>query len=294
MSVAEDFTIFRSSYLIPSSQVTTISARYRRITRQLNYSFRGTLSETENSLYVGSYGRDTAARGISDLDIAFRLPARLQTRYDAYRSNGQSVLLQSVRSSLLDTYPNTAIGGDGQVIVVKFSDGITFEVLPAFECDDGSYLFADTNDGGTWKTCNPRAEMKAFAVRNSATNGNLKALCRMMRIWKDWNSVPISGMLVDTLAYAFIDSWAYRDKSYHYHDFLVRDFLRYMSQQDRSQTFWRAPGSSSWVRRTGVFETGAKLSLNDAAEATEHGLAYRWSPSRRAWRRVFGPLFPDA
>ena len=38
-------------------------------------------------------------------------------------------------------------------------------------------------------------------------------------------------MLIDTLAYQFIDGWGYKDKSYLYHDFLVRDFFYYLGKQ---------------------------------------------------------------
>ena len=39
--------------------------------------------------------------------------------------------------------------------MVPFSDGITFEVLPAFLNRDGSYTFANSNDGGSWKITDP-------------------------------------------------------------------------------------------------------------------------------------------
>ena len=49
----------------------TISQRYKGITRRLNLDFRNSTSETANSLYVGSYGRNTAIQGFSDLDMIF-------------------------------------------------------------------------------------------------------------------------------------------------------------------------------------------------------------------------------
>ena len=74
MSVADNFRAFRANYLIPAATVGTISYRYKRITKQLNKDFWSTESGTSHSLYVGSYGRDTAANGVSDLDVAFTLP----------------------------------------------------------------------------------------------------------------------------------------------------------------------------------------------------------------------------
>jgi hypothetical protein len=134
--------------------------------------------------------------------------------------------------------------------------------------------------------------MEAFAKRNAEANHNLKALGRMMRIWKDQNRVPISGMLIDTLAYNFIDGWSHKDKSYFYHDYLVRDFLDYLSVMDRTQDWWKAPGSGSWVRRSGIFEFKAKAGYEIAVAAIGHENGGRPSTARNKWRELFGTTYP--
>ncbi len=108
----------------------TISSRYKAITRRLNTDFWSTTSDTAHSFYVGSYGRNTAINGFSDLDIVFELPSDLYWQYDNHASNGQSALLQAVRSSMQKTYSTSDVGADGQVVVVNFQDGIAFEVVP--------------------------------------------------------------------------------------------------------------------------------------------------------------------
>lgn len=292
MSVSDNFRAFRARYLIPSATVGTISSRYRRLTRQLNTDFWNTASDAAHSLYVGSYGRDTAARGVSDLDVAFILPGALYARYNAHAGNGQSALLQAVKTSIGRTYPTSHVGGDGQVVAVNFTDGIRFEILPVFVNTSSTLTFADANGGGTWKACNPRGEMSAFAARDREANGNLKALGRMMRLWRDHNGVKISGMLIDTLAYQFVATWAYSDKSFMYHDWLVRDFLLYLSQLDTSKTYWRAPGSGSPVAKSGGFQRQAAASYLIAANAIAHEESQRPSTARNKWREVFGPAYP--
>jgi len=291
MGVGEDFLKFRNCYLIGQDQMNSISLRYKRITRQLNRDFWQTESETAHSLYIGSYGRDTAATGVSDIDIYFRLPPSVYQQYDKHTFNGQSSLLQAVRSSMRNTYPSTDLKGDGQVVVVGFTDGITFEILPGFLNTSDSVTFPDSNNGGSWKTCNPQAEMAAFANRNAEANHNLKAIGRMARIWKSYNNVAISGMLIDTLAYQFIDSWGSKDKSYLYHDWLVRDFFLYLSQADPNQEWWKAPGSGSWVHRIGKFEPSAKSAYNAALDAIAHtAKAHDWA-ARQAWQLIFGTTY---
>ena len=292
--MADDFRRFSANYNIPGPIVSSISYRYRRITRQLNYDFWGSDSEIAHSMYVGSYGRDTAANGISDLDVAFTLPRSYYYQYDGHLFNGQSALLQAVKRSIQKTYRTSESFGDGQVVVVSFTDNITFEILPVFDLGSGSLTYPNANTGGSWKTTSPRAEIAAISARNALTNRNLKRLARMMRLWKAWNDVPMSGMLIDTLAYQFMASYPYRDKSFLFHDVMARDFFYFLSRQNVNQTIWRAPGSGSYVVRKGLFERKARSAYIRAAEAIAYDLGgYEWS-RRKKWREVFGPLFPDA
>src|SRR3546814_805365 len=186
MGVGEDFSAFKDNYNISSDLISSISRRYKRITRQLNKDFWTTDSDTAHSLYVGSYGRDTAAKGISDLDIGFVLPYSQYKKYNPYETNGQSALRQAVKTSIQNTYRTSDSFGDGQVVVIKFDDRLTFEVLPVFENKDGeSWTYPNANNGGSWKVCNPRAESAAIKKRSNATNRNMKYLARMMRVWRD-------------------------------------------------------------------------------------------------------------
>lgn len=293
MGVGEDFSLFKDGYNIDAPTMASIGYRYRRITRQLNKDFWSTESDTAHSLYVGSYGRDTAAKGLSDLDVGFVLPNALYHQYNAHVGNGQSALLQAVKRSIQKTYTTSESFGDGQVVVVSFTDGITFEILPAFDNAEGdSWTYPNANGGGSWKTCNPRAEMRAVDTRSLLTNRNLKYLCRMMRVWRDVHSVPMSGMLVDTLAYQFIEGWTKRDKSFFYHDYMARDFFLYLSQRDPTQSYWRAPGSGALVFRSGAFERKAANAYSKALEAIAYDInGHHWS-RRQKWREIFGVLFP--
>jgi Second Messenger Oligonucleotide or Dinucleotide Synthetase domain len=293
MGLADWFSTFCDNIVIRDGG--TIASRYQLITKRLNTDFWNTDSYTSHSLYVGSYGRNTAISPFSDLDMVFELPSSLYTQYDSYSGNGQSALLQAVRTSLQKTYPSTKIKGDGQVVLISFTDGIDFEVVPVFRRSDDSYTFANSNDGGSWKTTNPRPEIEAIKTRNTSCNGNLIRLARMLRAWKiKWN-VPIGGLLIDTLAYQFIENWQYRDKSFLYYDFMLRDFFHWASSQNKDQEWWRAPGSGQYVYGKGLFQNKAKDCYNLAVEAISHETATpkrEWSAKQR-WRDIFGSSFPD-
>ncbi|EHT0829205.1 nucleotidyltransferase [Escherichia coli] len=293
MGLAEWFCGFCSNLTVKDGG--TISTRYRNITKRLNTDFWDSSSDTSHSLYVGSYGRNTATQGLSDLDMIFQLPYSEYQKYNSYLGNGQSALLQAVKRSIEKTYATTSIRGDGQVILVPFNDGITFEVVPAFLNVSDSYTFPDANGGGRWRITNPKPEISAMRLRNNITNNNLVQLCRMARAWKRKWDVPISGLLIDTLAYQFIENWAHRDKSYLYYDLMSRDFFKWMADQDTSKEYWKAPGSGQYVYGKGLFQYKAKRCYNISLEAIEHEMATpkrEWS-TKQKWREIYGSTFPD-
>jgi hypothetical protein len=178
--------------------------------------------------------------------------------------------------------------------VINFDDNIKFEILPVFETTDKeSWVYPNANSGGSWRYCNPRAEIAAIKNRNLVTNGNLKHLARMMRVWRDYCDVPMSGALIDTLAYQFTEGYEFRDKSFLYHDFMARDYFDFLSKQDQQKTVWRAPGSGSHVSRKGIFEHKARSAYLRACEAIEYDDdKHQWS-RRQKWRSVFGPIYPE-
>lgn len=292
MSVSDWFTTFNSNIAITKGD--SISMRYKRITQRLNTDFWSTTSDTAHSIYVGSYGRDTAINATSDVDMAFWLPWDLYTQYDNYIGNGQSALLQAVRTAIRKTYPTTDLGADGQVLSILFDDGLTFEILPCFEHTDRSFTYPDSNNGGSWKLTDPRAEIDAIRARNEHTaNYNLKRLCRMMRSWKKEWTVPVSGILIDTMAYQFIADWEHRQNSYMFYDWMSRDFFAYMAEQDRTQNHWRAPGSARYVYRDGGFEYKATRCRNISLEAISSESKGHQTTAKSKWREIFGYAFPS-
>ncbi len=292
MGLANWFESFCSNIQVQDGG--TISTRYKNITKRLNADFWGTNSDTLNSLYVGSYGRNTATQGFSDLDIVFQLPISVYEKYNNYSVNGQSALLQAIKLSIGQTYSTTSIRADGQVVVIPFTDGISFEVVPVFLNENGSFTYPDANNGGSWKTTNPKPEIKTIKERNNTSNGNLIRLCRMTRAWRNnWN-VPIGGLLIDTLAYQFMDSWEFKDKSFLYYDYLSRDFFKWMSEQNLAQEYWKAPGSNQYVYGKGAFQHKAKRCYNISLEAIEYETAdhkQEWS-AKQKWREIYGSNFP--
>ncbi len=144
MSIADDFKKFLANLAVDNDEV--ISLRYGEITSALNQEFRSTDSKTANSLQVGSYGRWTAIKGISDLDMLYIVPVGA---WDTYKVGGQYKLLSATNNAIKARYPQTEVYVDRVVVRVLYKD-FHIEVQPVFEDSDGNFTYPDTKDGGSW------------------------------------------------------------------------------------------------------------------------------------------------
>ena len=292
MSVSEDFKTFCSNLRMSDDVVSKIQSRYHNVLKRINVDYWGTYSDSVHGLYVGSYGRGTEI-WTSDIDILVQLPWSVYEKFNSYSNNGQSALLQDIKKVLQKTYSTSYLKGDGQVVCIDFSDNISFEIVPGFLEDDGSYTYPDTNNGGSWKITDPKSEIDAMNERNAESNKNLKRLCRMARAWKKKCNVSMSGILVDTLAYRFIDTWEYKDKSYLYYDYMSRDFFDYLKNTNENQEYWLAPGSNRYVWKTENFQSKAKTAYDKALVAIEKYETGHSYSARQKWREIYGTKFPE-
>lgn len=280
------FEQFRKNLAVRNSE--EISGRYCAITTRLNKDYWGTDAEYLHCLQVGSYGRNTAIHGVSDLDMAFELPWSVHDRFTKRQGNIQSDLLGEVRDYLRVLYPTTETYADGQVVVVQFKN-YRVEVLPAFVEENGSYKFPDSNDGGSWRWCWPRDEISAVQTIHVRSNHHLKRICKMVRAWKNKNGAPMSGMLIDILCYNFFKTNTQFDaKGYACYPELVRDVFAYLANQ-AEQEYWLAPGSKDRVYPKGKFQRKAKKAAAKCQEALDSD---KDKTKERLWREVFGSSFP--
>lgn len=263
----------------------TIAARRDEMAKTLNKEFRDLEGSTSNRLMVGSYGRWTAIKGISDLDLLYILPASLRPEYE--KEGGPSKVLARTRLAIQSRYPKTSISVDRLVVVVRFTN-FMFEVQPVFENDDRSFSYPDTYSD-TWKITKPREEIEAISADDSLADGNLRGLCKLARAWKNRHGVGMGGLLIDTLAYNFMRKYPHhRSAAYATYDVMVRDFFLYLSVEDDHE-FYAAPGSRQRVRVKKKFQRKAKKAYElciAAIEGNGQQNAYK------KWRSIFGNSVP--
>ena len=284
MTISQMFKDLLSNLAIDNADV--ISKKYGEITRRLNYKFRGTESKTSNTLQVGSYGRWSGIKGISDLDMLYIIP---DSKWDTYK-NDQYKLLTDTKDAIKARYPNTEVKVDRLVVQVLFTN-FMLEVQPVFEQDDKSFKYPDTYNGGSWKITKPRDEIKAMRDFVDQKNKNLRKLCKMARAWKNKHGVGMGGLLIDTLAHNFLNSTTdYDDKSYTYYDWMCRDFFKYLSDKP-NKAFYLALGSNQQVKVRSKFQRKAKKAYDLCLKAIDAG---ETDSANKKWKKVFGRPFPAA
>jgi len=296
MSISQMFEEFIRNLAISNRE--EISKRYGELTRALNMQFRnGNESRTENSLQVGSLGRESGIKDISDLDMLYIMPKSSWNIYN--KQNGQRELLSDARNAILSRYPNSKIRVDRLVVTVTFAN-FHIEVQPVFEQEDGSFKYPDTKDEGSfkypdtkdegsWKITKPKEEINEISSADEAKNKNLRRLCKMARAWKNKHGVAMGGLLIDTLAYNFLKSTdAYDDKSFSDYDCLSRDFFKYLSELPE-QDYYLALGSNQRVAVKKKFQKKAKKAYDLCLKAID---AENQSCVNDKWKKIYGRPFP--
>lgn len=267
----------------------TVASRRDEITKALNKDFRSKEGSTDYKLMVGSYGRHTAIKGVSDLDMIFLLPSGIRSDYDS--DTGPRRMLDRVRDDLKARYPSTEIRVDQCVVRVQFSsNAFTFEVQPAFENDDGSFSYPDTKAQG-WKVTKPRDEINATKKCNDRTSTNMRHLARMTRAWKNANGVAMGGLLIDTLVHKFFaQTDDYDSVGTGAFDLMSRDFFEFLKDEPE-QDYYLALGSRQRVHVKAKFQPKARKAYNRCLEAIEDEGK---SSANKKWREVFGTSVPLA
>lgn len=287
MTISEMFSCLLDNLKVDNAE--QISLRYGEITSSLNKKFRDIESKTANTLQVGSYGRWTAIKGISDLDMLYIMP---KGKWDTYKNGKQSQLLTDVKDAIKTRYPNTNVHVDRLVVTVTYTN-FHVEVQPVFEESDENgesyFNYPDTYNGGSWKVTKPRQEIAAMKEFVDQKNKNLRRLCKMARAWKNKHGVVMGGLLIDTLSYNFLKSTSdYDDKSFMHYDRMSRDFFKYLMDQP-DQSHYKALGSGQNVKVKKKFQRNAKKAYELCLDAIKYGDS---DSAHDKWKKVYGRPFP--
>ena len=142
---------------------------------------------------IGSLRHGTGVWKYSDADYMASLKG--------VRPESPWTILNKVKETLQDRFPNTAIVVRRPAVVCKFSDA-TVEVVPAYPTDTG-YWIADPADG--WMKSHPKDHNKYVNGVNNKHNGAVKRLARQVKVWKYRRNVPVSSCYLEMRAAKHMD-----------------------------------------------------------------------------------------
>ncbi|MGH8555976.1 MAG: SMODS domain-containing nucleotidyltransferase [Methylococcales bacterium] len=260
------------------------------VRQSLQRTYYNGSTDSPPGFIVGSWGKRTAIRPSSDVDIFFQLPAAVYQRINGNGGNVQSQLLQEVRAHLFGTYPQTTIRGDGQVVTVAFNT-IAVEVVPAFQCDDqGRFFMPDTNSGGRWKVVYPIAEIGTIETSDKIASGNVRPMAQMLKTWKRECGVQLKSYQVELLVAEFMTNYVYRQYDYYWYDWFMRDFFIFLCGKTWANLV--IPGSGEIINLGNDWHSRAVSARDRALRACDYEYHDLTAAAGEEWQKIFGQRIP--
>jgi len=272
------FKKFNSNIRLTETQESDAKTKYDGVCKTLhNYYYSLTYNGTTKYLF-GSYKKKTNIRPITsdqDVDVLFYMADEEFEKYDNYAGNGQSALLTKIKDILKDTYTTTnKIKAWGKVVLIEFSEGKhNIELLPAWKNDDGTFKIPNTENGGSWDTFDPRADVGIFQTSNSSTSGQTVNLSRMIKSWKrNTTSLNLKSFQIENFVIDFLDT-NYKEED-EYFD-IAKKFFEYLLDHIDEE-------NKSYVQ----------TALNRANKALEFQTNGKYDKACEEWKKIFGNEFP--
>lgn len=284
------FNALLENLKITDAQAKDGETKHTGVRKALNKHYWGIESEAANSLLIGSWGKLTRVRPSRDVDVLFLLPSSVYHQYQARADKRQSALLQEVKEVLRTTYSQTAtMRADGQVIVLPFNT-MPVEVAVGFRCQDGTIIYCDTNNGGSYKTSTAELEAAEIQASDQRWNGNTRALARMLKQWQRHCDVPLKSFQLERLAIEFLASWQFSHHDVFYYDWMVRDFLIFLI--GKANTTLYMPGTYEAVPLGDDWLPKARKAYIAAYSACENEQGNYQVLAGNDWQEIFGTVIP--
>ena len=290
IGVSQRFRRFHEELTLTREQVDDGLTKQLGVRQSLQRAYYDQSTDNPRGFMVGSWGKGTAVRPPTDVDVFFELPGEVYHRIKSNSGNVQSQLLQEVRGHLARTYPQTAMRGDGQVVVVGFNT-IAVEVVPAFRYDgQGRFYMPNTNGGGSWRLVDPVAEIAMIESADRVSMGNARTLARMMKTWKRECGLPLKSFQVELLVAEFISNYAYREHDYYWYDWFMRDFFIFLCGKAWANV--TVPGTLEVINLSNDWHSRALSARDRALKACEYEYNDRTVLAGEEWQKIFGLRIP--
>src|SRR6266850_298799 len=194
-TIAEGFEELRSNLEITDLQEETVSTRQQNVRKALEDDFT-----ILDSFLTGSYRRSTMVAPLKEADVDIFIV--LDASY--FASDGQTTLLNDVKSALRKTYTKTPdISPDGHAVTITFTD-FKVDVVPGFYRKGGGYLIPD-DQLSRWLPTDPKKHVDLWSEANKAHKGDLVPLIKMLKGWNKSRGL-LRSFHLETLALTVLDN----------------------------------------------------------------------------------------
>jgi hypothetical protein len=289
--VRSRFERFLENLKITADQAEDGETKHKGVVGVLNRAYWDNQSDTANRFLIGSWGKATRVRPPRDIDLLFIPPLQVFYEFDQRVGNKQSQLLQDLATVLRNSYSQTVIRGDGQVVVVGFNT-YRIEIAPAFYCKDGSFLICDTKDGGRWKHVDPAGEIEGLASADCQHNGNIRKLTRILKQWQRHCDVPIKSFQLEALVKELLLTKTYGGKNEFWFDWLVRDAFAHMIGRANGG-FWMPGCAREWISLGNAWLSKALTAYERALKACAYEYDNYDFLAGAEWQTIFGTMIPS-
>jgi len=273
----EHFELLHDRLKLTPTQQEEVSRKHNGVSKSLYKEFYDGDYNPETRLIIGSHGKHTETRHpIGDIDLIFKIPKADLEKYQAYEGNGPSALLQRARTQIQKTYPNTTeVKSWGKVVLVSFGDGQhDVEVLPCYENEDKTFTIPNSENGGSWDSFDPRAEMDMVSDSQQET-GLTRRMIKIVKRWRRKNNVSIKSYQIEFFCVSFLSTEYVSSKSWSQ---LIEEFFIWLELQSADYD------ESALTRITSV--------KNRSGKARQLELDEKFDEACLEWRKVFGRQFP--
>ena len=273
------------------STIEDAKTKEHGVVKALNRAFREE-SIVDHYIIAGSWAKDTTIKPPNDIDICFILPDEVFEQFDAYSGNKQSQLLNHVKTKLSNSYPQTTLRQDGQVVVVDFNS-IKVEIIPSFinETENRGLVICDTNDGGRWKWVDPVEEQNILDLSDNDLLGNHRKLTRIFKQWQQYCSVDIKSFHLEYLIGKALSQMTWGRYPEFWFDWIVRDIFKYMIEQ-AGGIFLMPGGFYEWINLGDKWKSKAESAHKRAIKACEYERDNYNSLAGEEWQKIFGTAIP--
>lgn len=211
-TVNDAFNEFNEALKLDPTELARAQALHNTITRQIKE--RGLLT---SAFLQGSLARKTMKKPLRDVDKVAILAAAL--RHLLEQRGGAWVVAGLYTDALAILYPRAHVEVKRHAVTLVFDDDVfSFDIVPAFETDDGTddvWIMdteahgprptrSETKPGG-WKRSNTRNLIRVVQARNQLCDGHWVEVVRMLKhLVAERLDALVPGLHVESLTYAVV------------------------------------------------------------------------------------------